>query len=233
MNELDAVTPALFFLRDQDEATRASFATLGMCRTFPKQNILFHHGDPCNAAFVIVSGRVKLVLASEDGRELALEVIGPADICGLVAALDGGPHIGTAITLGTVRVAIVPADVLRRWIADRPALQQHIIVALAARVRHAYERFAMQALLNVKGRIHATLLGIARQDGTTLPGSADLVAPRPTHQELAELVGSSRVVVSRVLKELLEEEGSIRMEGRTLRVQLHAVEAADSPGPFS
>jgi CRP/FNR family transcriptional regulator, cyclic AMP receptor protein len=234
MNELLAVTPAIFFLADQDEATRASFAELGICRTFPKNNILYHHGDACISAHVILSGRVKLVLGTEDGREFVLDTFGPGDICGLIATLDGGPHTGTAITLERTRVATLPTDRLQAWLTEHPLLHQQIAIDLAQVIRHAYERVGMQALLNVKRRIHATLIEIAREDGMSIPGAPDLVAPRPTHQELAERIGSSRVVVSRVLKELLEEEESIRMEGRTLRVTLHAVEAAGSDaGHFS
>lgn len=233
MSELLRLTPSIFLLHDQDDETRTSFAALGSCRTFPKNNVLYHHGDACHAALVILAGRVKLVLASEDGRELALEIFGPGDICGMIAALDGGTHIGTAVTLSSTRVATIPAERLREWLAQHPVLYRKIAVALAQVVRSAYERAGMQALLDVKSRIHATLLDIARQDGTQSPGSPDIVAPRPTHQELAERIGSSRVVVSRVLKELLEENATIRVEGRTIRVKLHAVEAAnDANGPF-
>jgi CRP/FNR family transcriptional regulator, cyclic AMP receptor protein len=234
LNELLSVTPDIFFLRDQDQETRASFAALGSCRTFPKNNILFHHSDPCHAAYVVVSGRIKLVLASEDGRELALEIFGPGDIFGLVATLDRGVHVGTAITISQTRLAILPVDRLHAWLLERPRLYQQVAVSLAHIIRQTYERVGMQALLTVKRRVHATLLDIARHEGTATPGSTDLIAPRPTHQEIAERVGSSRVVVSRVLKELLEEEDSISMEGRTLRVHLHAVEsAAAEAGPFS
>jgi CRP/FNR family cyclic AMP-dependent transcriptional regulator len=233
MNELLAVSSSVFFLADQDEATRASFAALGMCRSYPKNNVLYHHSDACNSAYVILSGKVKLVLATDDGREFVLETLGQGAVCGLIAMLDGGPHSGTAITLERARIAVLPADQLRTWLSDHPLLHQKVAVALAHIVRHAYERIGMQALFNVKRRIHATLLEIAREDGLTTPGELDVVAPRPTHQALAERIGSSRVVVSRVLKELLEEEASISMEGRTLRVKLHAVEAASADvGPF-
>jgi CRP/FNR family transcriptional regulator, cyclic AMP receptor protein len=233
MSELLAVTTAVDLLRDADPETRASFAALGNCRTFPRNNILFHHGDPCHSAFVIVSGRVKLVLAAEDGRELALEVLGPGAICGLVAALDGGPCLGTAITLQHARIGIIPSERLQAWLAERPLLYRRLALILACMLRQSCERTGMQALLNVKRRIHATLLDIARQEGIALPGSLDVVAPRPTHQELAERIGSSRVVVSRILKELLDEDATISVEGRTLRVKLRAVEAAGDPGLFS
>jgi CRP/FNR family cyclic AMP-dependent transcriptional regulator len=218
MNDLLEVLPRVFFLHDQDEATRRSFAELGMCRSFPKGNILFHHGDPCFAAYVIVSGRVKLTVAADDGREFALEVFGPGDICGLIATLDAGPHNGTAITVSNSKIAIVPRERFQAWLTQHPLLQQTIVAALVKMLRSVYERVGMQALLPVKRRVRAALIEIAQSNGAP-SASHEFVVPRPTHQELAERVGSTRVVVSRAIKELLEEERWIQMDGHTLRVR--------------
>ena len=222
MNDLLDVLPRVFFLHDHDESYRRSFAELVMCRNYPKGNILFHSGDPCFAAYVIISGRVKLAVAAEDGREFALEVFGPGDVCGLIAALDGGPHNGTAITLSHCRIGIVPRDRFQSWITERPLLQHTIVAALARMLRQVYERVGMQALLPVKRRVRAALIEIA-QSGTHDVAN-EYVAPRPTHQELAERIGSTRVVVSRAIKELLEEEEWIQMDGHELRVRMDAVE---------
>ena len=219
MHDLLEVLPRVFFLHDQDDATRRSFAELGICRSFPKGNILFHHGDPCFAAYVIIGGRVKLTVAADDGREFALEVFGPGDVCGLIATLDGGPNNGTAITLSSCRLAAIPRERFQAWITERPLLQQTITAALVRMLRSVYERVGMQALLPVKRRVRAAIIEFAQSNGTTVD-SEEYVSPRPTHQELAERVGSTRVVVSRAIKELLEEEESIRMDGRTLRVRL-------------
>ena len=219
MNEIMDVLPRVFFLHDQDDATRRSFAELGITRSFPKGNILFHHGDPCFATYVIVSGRVKLAIAGEDGREFALEVFGPGDVCGLLATLDAGPHNGTAITMSNCRIAIVPRDRFNAWITERPLLQHTIVAALVRMLRNAYERVGMQALLPVKRRVRAALIEHAQNTGTA-NGSNEYVAPRPTHQELAERIGSTRVVVSRAIKELLDEDDLIRMQGTELRVRL-------------
>jgi len=219
MSDLLEVLPRVFFLHDQDDATRRSFAELGICRTFPKGNILSHHGDPCFAAYVIISGRVKLTVADDDGREFALEVFGPGDVCGLIATLDGGPNNGTAVTLASSRIAVVPRERFQAWLTERPLLQQTITAALVRMLRSVYERVGMQALLPVKRRVRAAIIEFAQNNATTVEGQI-FVAPRPTHQELAERVGSTRVVVSRAIKELLEEEESIRMEGHLLHVRL-------------
>jgi CRP/FNR family cyclic AMP-dependent transcriptional regulator len=222
MNDLMDVLSRVFFLHDQDDATRRSFAELVISRTYPKGNILFHHGDPCHAAYVIISGRVKLAVAADDGREFALEVFGPGDVCGLIATLDEGPHNGTAITLSECRIGIVQRDRLLAWIKERPLLQHTIVAALARMLRNVYERVGMQALMPVKRRVRAALIEIA-QTGTH-DATHGYVAPRPTHQELAERIGSTRVVVSRAIKELLEEEEWIAMDGHTLRVRMDAGE---------
>lgn len=218
MEDLLDVLPRVFFLHDQDDATRRSFADIAVGRTYPKGNILFHHGDPCFAAYVIISGRIKLTVAADDGREFALEVFGPGDVAGLIAALDGGPNNGTAITLSSCRVAIVPRERFHAWITAHPLLLHTIVSALVRMLRGVYERAGMQALLPVKRRVRAALIEVAQNDGV-LDDSHEYVAPRPTHQELAERIGSTRVVVSRAIKELLEEEQWIRIDGRTLRVR--------------
>src|SRR3954471_18386584 len=209
MDDLLAVLPRVFFLHDQDDAIRRSFAELSVGRSYPKGNILFHHGDPCFAAYVIISGRVKLTVADDDGREFALEVFGPGDIAGLIATLDGGAHNGTAITLSPCRVAIVPRERFHAWITAHPLLLHTIVAALVKMLRGVYTRVGMQTLLPVKRRVRASMIEMAQSEGVLDDG--EYVASRPTHQELAERVGSTRVVVSRLMKELLAEERWIRM----------------------
>ncbi|MGH9887227.1 MAG: Crp/Fnr family transcriptional regulator, partial [bacterium] len=175
-----------------------------------------------------ISGRVKLTVADDDGREFALEVFGPGDVAGLISALDAGPHTGTAITLSPCRVAIVPRERFHAWITARPLLLHTIVAALVKMLRGVYERVGMQALLPVKRRVRAALIEAAQANGVLEDGS-DYVAPRPTHQELAERIGSTRVVVSRVMKELLDEEPWIRIDGRTLRVRQDFGESRPQP----
>src|SRR5262249_5088964 len=138
-----------------------------------------------------------------------------------IATLDAGPHNGTAITMSHCRIAIVPRDRFHAWITARPLLQHTIVAALVRMLRNAYERVGMQALLPVKRRVRAALIEHAQNTGTT-NGSNEYVAPRPTHQELAERIGSTRVVVSRAIKELLDEDDLIRMQGNELRVRLES-----------
>jgi CRP-like cAMP-binding protein len=213
--------PRLFFLRDADEATKQSFAELPVCREYPRHNILFNHGDPSHTLFIVVSGRVKVSLINEEGREVVLTLSGPGGICGLVAMLDDGPYTGTAITLEPTVAALIPRDRFMGWLRDRHQLHRQLVLELTNMLRAAYEKVGEQALLPVKRRLLAALIEIAREQGQER--GQDIVFTRPTHQELAERVGSTRVVISRALKELLTEEDAIAAQGRVLRVRIKSL----------
>jgi CRP-like cAMP-binding protein len=222
MIEAADILARVCFLTDADAATIESFASIGVARTYPRGNVLYHAGDPCHVLFVVLSGRVKLCIIGEDGREVTLDMQNPGDVCGLVASVDGGPHVGTTITLSSSRLLAVPTDRLRVWIAQHPACQRALTLELARRLRATYGRIGSQVLLPVKERLRSVIHEIARSEGTAL-SDGELLLPRRTHQELAERVGSTRVVVTRALKELLEED-DINMENHVLRVRLTAVE---------
>jgi CRP-like cAMP-binding protein len=213
--------PRLFFLRDADEETRESFTRLAVCREYPRNNILFTHGDPSHTLFIVIDGRVKVSLINEEGREVVLTLAGAGGICGLVAMLDDGPYTGTAITLEPTLTALIPRDRFIGWLRDRPQLHRQMVLELTNMLRAAYEKVGEQALLPVKRRLLAVLYDIAREEGQKR--GQDIVFTRPTHQELAERVGSTRVVISRAMKELLTEEEAIAAQGRVLRVRLQAL----------
>jgi CRP/FNR family transcriptional regulator, cyclic AMP receptor protein len=218
---LDAVLERVVFLQDESAEVRAELAEIAILHDYPKGNILFYHGDPSDAVYIVLDGRVKVTLMNADGREVILAVMQTAGVFGLVEALDGGPHAGTAITLSACRLAKIPSGRFVSWLHQHPLLHQRLVIGLARMLRDAYEKVGEQALLPVKRRLLSALLDIARSDGQQR--GADVVFRVPTHQELAERVGSSRVVISRILKELIAEEESLTAHGRVLRVPMSAL----------
>lgn len=207
------------FLTGADAGVREELTRMATVRRFPKGNILFYEGDPGGAVYLVLSGRVKVSMISEEGREVTLAVFRRGGMLGLVAALEEATHMGNASTLTDASLARFQGDELAGWLKRHPELQSAVLREFAAMIRAAYEKIGEQALLSVKERLRLALLDIARAEGRR--GSDDEVTfVRPTHQELADLVGSSRVVISRILKELLEEETALAAKGRVIRVSL-------------
>jgi len=223
--EVAAVLRETLFLQDEAEVVRGELAELAACRNYRKSSILFFHGDVSDAVYVVLQGRVKISLTNEDGREVVLAVMRPGGMFGLVEALDNGPHSGTAVTLTECRLARITSDRFAAWLRRHPVLQERLLIGLVRMLREAYEKVGEQALLSVKRRLFTTLLEIARADGEQ--EGQEVFFELPTHQELADRVGTSRVVVSRVLKELMEEEQSLTAQGRVIRLPLSALVTRD------
>lgn len=195
---------------------------LGRCHDYPSGNVIHYRGDAADAVHIVVRGKVKIVMTSEDGRDVAIDVLRPGDVFGLVAAVSGGTHPAHAITATEARLVKFRSDAFLAWAESHGMLQNLVYRQLSERVRQAYMRIAEHALLGVKERLLYTLLEIAEHEGRPAEEGDDIVFTRPTHRELAQRIGSSREVVTRVLNELLESE-ALEAEGRVIRVPLSAL----------
>ncbi len=200
-----------------DEDDFAELAALAICHDYPKNNILFYQSDPAESVYLVLDGRVKITLMNEEGKEVVLAIAQPGGLFGLVSAFDGGPHPANAITAEPSRLAKFDRAAFARWLERHPGMQQTLLSELAARIRQLYAKVGEHALLGVRERLLFTLLEIAEREGERMPGGQTIVFTRPTHQELANRIGSSREVVSRLLKDLLDSE-LLQAEGRIIRV---------------
>jgi CRP/FNR family cyclic AMP-dependent transcriptional regulator len=127
-----------------------------------------------------------------------LDIHGPGEFVGEMA-LDGGPRSASVITLEPTTCSIVTRDVLREQIAKNPDIAFEILAKVIRRARRATTNVKNLALLDVYGRVSRLLNELATdQDG------ARVVAEKLTHQDIAERVGASREMVSRLLKDLTQ-----------------------------
>jgi CRP-like cAMP-binding protein len=224
-NTMDDVRTAIhelsMFNGVSDEALH-ELASMARCHDYPKNNILFYQGDPPGSIYLLVSGRVKCTLMNEEGREVVLNGVQPGGIFGLISAIDGGPQPANAITVQRSRIAKFPVDDFVAWLAQQKMVQKVIMAEFGRRIRDAYQKIGEHALMGVKERLLMALLDIADREGESEPEGAMIVFTRPTHQELANRIGSSREVVSRLLKDLLDSD-LLHAEGRVIRVSESAL----------
>jgi CRP/FNR family transcriptional regulator, cyclic AMP receptor protein len=182
------------------DALAAHTATKG----FPKNAIIINEGDATDALYVILVGRVKVFLLGENGREFILGGAGPGDYFGELA-LDGGPRSASVMTLEPTRCAIVPRTELQGFVARYPAVALTIMTNLSRRVRVLTENVRNLALLDVYGRVAHLLVESAGEGG-----ELDL-----SQQDIADRVGASRQMVSRIMNDLLAG-GYVARLGRRL-----------------
>jgi CRP/FNR family cyclic AMP-dependent transcriptional regulator len=143
-------------------------------------------------------------------------VLRAGGLFGEVATLDGGPSTATAVALYPSTLLVLRRDDLERYIGERPELAMRMLGELSKRLRRSDETIAELALCDVSERLIRRLRAIALQEGQAAPGGMLLQRP-PTHQDLANMVGSCRETVCRSLKGLVRK-GLLSTEGKTLLV---------------
>jgi CRP/FNR family cyclic AMP-dependent transcriptional regulator len=171
-------------------------ATRGQVRSFVKNAVFINEGEQADSLFVIITGRVKVYVSDQQGREMILDIKGPGQYVGEMA-LDGGARSASVQTLEASSCAFVSREALRAAIAANPDLAMALIETLIERVRAATETVKNLALTDVYGRVSRLLLTLARERDGKL-----VVPERMTQQDIADRVGASRDMISRIFKDL-------------------------------
>ena len=173
-----------------------AIAAKGGIKRYPSQAVIITEGDDADSLYIILSGRVKVYAANEAGKEVILNSHGPGEYVGELA-LDGGTRSASVMTLEPTTCAVVTGANLRGFIVDHPDFARHLIHNLIRCVRGLTGNVKRLALEDVYSRLVDLL-----QTQSVADGARRVIPHRLTQQDLAEHVGSSREMVSRVLKEL-------------------------------
>lgn len=166
-------------------------------QTFPKNAVIINEGDRSDSIVIIGSGRVKVFLHDVDGKEVILNIHGPGEYFGEMV-LDEGPRSASVATLETSKFLIISKADFRQFLATHPDFAMKLINRLMHRVRALTENVKSLALMDVYGRVARLLLELAiEQEGGLV------VTEKLTQKDIADRVGASREMVSRIFKELV------------------------------
>ncbi|MGB5339929.1 MAG: Crp/Fnr family transcriptional regulator [Gammaproteobacteria bacterium] len=182
-------------------------------RVYPKNNVIIHEGDSSDALFVVVSGRVKAFLSDEKGKEIVLNHHGPGEYFGEMALFDDEPRSASVITLEKTSLSMISKSDFEACLRTNPQVALHVIRGLIKRLRIATDNVRSLALMDVYGRVARILLQLAEQDDGQL-----IIREKLTHQDIADRVGSSREMVSRIFKDL-KSGGYIEFEDKCLKIK--------------
>jgi CRP/FNR family cyclic AMP-dependent transcriptional regulator len=174
-----------------------ALALRGSARNYKKNNIIINEGDAGETLFVLLQGSVKVFSNDQSGREITYGIIKSGDYFGEMS-LDGGPRSASVITLEACACSVITRIALREHLAIEPEFALDLVAQVIRRARSATETARNMALLDVYGRVIATL---ESQEGPGRP-EAPVLLTQITHQSIASRVGASREMVSRLLKDL-------------------------------
>jgi len=173
-------------------------------RSYGKGQTLFLEGEPCEGAYIVQSGLVRLFKSSPEGREQVLLMARPGEVLNAVPVFDNGPNPANASALEPSTVLIVAKETFLSLVADCPQAMA-IIRMFATRLRRLTTLVEDLSLRRVVSRLAKALLELAVVEGI------HSAAPSFTQTDMAAMVGTVRDVIGRSLK-VLEEEGAIRVD---------------------
>jgi CRP/FNR family transcriptional regulator, cyclic AMP receptor protein len=199
---------ALFADLEGEELER--FSHVAVPRTFPAGTRVFHEGDNSDACYIVKLGTFRVTREHSDGRAITLATLGPGEIFGELAMLDGDKRSASAEALTDGELLALPANDVRALLARHPEISLKLVAGLVRRLRAANVRLSKQSFQTVPSRVAGILSQLSREAQDGNGGSAGgEVTIRMNQTDLAQLAGTSRESVSRFLAEL-ERAGVVR-----------------------
>jgi CRP/FNR family cyclic AMP-dependent transcriptional regulator len=199
------------FLARLSDADLAALSSKWIVRNYRAHEMIIGHGDGGRDVFFVLEGRARVTVFSGSGREVAYRDIGPGDIFGELAGIDGRARSASIVAIETTRAARLPQAVFRDCASNNPVFAWALLEHLSNMVRRLTDRVYEFSTLVVRERLICELLRRAEGNGD---GNASLT-PAPTHFELAASISTHREAVSREMS-ALAKSGLVEKRGNSL-----------------
>ena len=189
------------------EAKAVAVADAVAKRRFKRSETIVEQGKKTNALFILLNGRARVMSTDSRGREVILATLKPGDHIGEMSLIDNEPHSATVRTEVQTDVLMLGRTEFARCLPENSSMAYAIMRGLVQRLRHADRKIESLALLDVYGRVARALLEFSVESGE----GARLIREKISRHGIAKMVGASREMVSRVMKDL-EERGYIQTQ---------------------
>ena len=205
---------SVFSLLNGDEIQ--SICKNGYLKEYRRGEIIFFENDSEKKLYLLVDGQVKLSMLSSEGREKVMTILQGGDIFGEISLFDHDPHPLTAEVLEKARLMILDWNDLEEIIMEQPRLALKIIEALSKKTRLLTSQVRDLVFHDAKGRLANLLIRFANDFGQDVE-EGTMIEIILTHQEIANLLGVSRVTVTKTLNKLIDE-GVIKIKERKIYI---------------
>ena len=179
-------------------------------KSAPRSTTIMAGGDPTDSLYIVLSGRLKVMMSDSDGKEVILAILGPGEFFGEMGLIDEEPRSASVVTLEPCELLSIAKRDFRKCLAENFEMSMAVMRGLVRRLREADRKIGSLALLDVYGRVSRLLLDMAE----TVNGEK-IVTKRLPKQDIAKMIGASREMVSRVMKDL-QVGGYIEMRGSNI-----------------
>lgn len=192
---------------DLNDSAVAVFARVSHLKKLAKGAILFNQEDCGEAAYIVRSGGLDIILCTADGRELVINAMRAGDCFGELALLTGGPRSASAVANAPSELIVIPRQAFLTELEREPKLLQHLLMTLAGRLRASGERESALAFLDAPARLARVLLELDR--ASRKEGYVTI-----SQEELAQRIGATRQTTAKILGQWRRKSWIITGRGR-------------------
>ena len=179
-------------------------------RSVPRGSMLMAQGDQTDSLYIIISGRLKVMMGDAEGKEVILAMLGPGEIVGEMGLIDDSPRSATVTAVEPSELLSISKREFRRCLAENFDMAMGVMRGLVRRLREADRKIGSLALLDVYGRVARLLIDMSED-----VNGQKVVTKRLPKQDIAKMIGASREMVSRVMRDL-QLGGFIEQRGSTI-----------------
>lgn len=177
---------------------------------------VYEQGERSQYLYVVISGRFRVAMSRSDGFEFLLEIMGPGALMGEGPALDGEPRFSSSVATEDAELLRFPVSDLPAAIERNPELAPALLSVTAAKQRNLANRLLALTMASPKSRIAEMLFRLSGNYGVQ-QGSQIVIETRLSHEQIAALVGVTRVTVTRAMQELTST-GILKIEGNSIQI---------------
>ena len=176
-------------------------------KSAPRSTTIMAGGDPTDSLYIVLSGRLKVMMSDAEGKEVILSILGPGEFFGEMGLIDDEPRSATVVTIEPCELLSIAKRDFKKSLAENFDMNMAVMRGLVRRLREADRKIGSLALLDVYGRVARLLLDMAEN-----VNGEKIVTKRLPKQDIAKMIGASREMVSRVMKDL-QLGGYIEVQG--------------------
>lgn len=205
-----------------DERELASVAAVAKTRRYAKDDVVFHADESGDVFCLIKEGQVKVTMISPEGKEIILSLLGPGEFFGEMALIEDEPRSATVVATEALELVTIWRSDFLQILAENFSITKKVLMEMSHRLRNASNRIESLATMDVYGRLARFFLDLAREQGKSLDNGYVAVT-RPTHQAIANMIGTSRETVSRLIHDLMRQN-LLLSEGKTIYLRKSALD---------
>jgi CRP-like cAMP-binding protein len=207
---------------DLDERELTAIAAVAKPRRYAKDEVVFYADESGDVFCLIREGQVKVTMISPEGKEIILSLLGPGDFFGEMALLDDEPRSATVVATEPLELMTIWRKDFLQILSENFDITKKVLAEISQRLRMASSRIESLATMDVYGRLARFFLDLAKDQGKMLDNGYVAVT-RPTHQAIANMIGTSRETVSRLIHDLMRQNLLIS-EGKTIYLRKTALD---------